>query len=132
MRRRRLLLGVSAVVLLVAGFALFVWLTRPTPGVTWENFRRLHIGMSVKEVERLLGEPHEVYGSRRGTERYWKSQEVEISLTFDTEGLYDGRGHSPPTDNANWSEHLRLAFDEGERIRTHEGFLDHIRRWLPW
>lgn len=56
MGRRRLLLGVGAVVLL-GGLALFHWLTAPTPGVTWDNFRRLRKGMSARQVEALLGKP---------------------------------------------------------------------------
>jgi len=56
-RRRRLLLAVGAVSLLgVAGFALSLWFTSPTPGVTWENHRRLRVGMALSDVKALFGE----------------------------------------------------------------------------
>jgi hypothetical protein len=72
MRRRRLLLAVGMVVLLgVAGFGLH-WLTRPTPGITWDNFRRLRKGLSAKDVEALLGEPHRTR-LRIGEAKNWVS-----------------------------------------------------------
>jgi hypothetical protein len=118
MRRRRLLLVVGAVVLLgVAGFVLLVWLTKPTPGVTWDNFRRLREGMSPKDVEALLGEPYDVEDYRTYTNRYWRGEEVvKISLEFTEDGLKFGvAGHG-------------LGPVEG--LHTDESLLDRIRRWL--
>jgi hypothetical protein len=80
MRRLRLLLGVGAVPLLVvAGFGLLLWITRPTPGVTWENFHRLRCGMSERDVKRLLGEPDKVGWLRRKSQR----RPVQGGLTND-------------------------------------------------
>jgi hypothetical protein len=78
MRRRRLLLIVMAATLLViAGFALFRWLTTPAPppGVTLENFRRLRRGMSLSEVEALLGNGHVEEGSYG-----WVSKDKDIAI----------------------------------------------------
>ncbi len=75
MFRRRLLLVVGAVVLLgVAGFFLFLWLTNPTPGVTWDNFRRLRKGMSERNVEAFLGEPQSLLVDPRhgSTSKSWR------------------------------------------------------------
>jgi hypothetical protein len=53
-RRRRLLL----VALVAAGLAAaFFWLQLPRPGVTRANFERLEEGMTLEEVETILGRP---------------------------------------------------------------------------
>jgi hypothetical protein len=93
MRRRRLLVGLGAVALLgVAG--LLIWSARPTPAVTWENFRLLRMGMSPKDVEALLGEPHDVYEFPTATDRFWCGEEVVVLLSFDADLL--GRGLALP------------------------------------
>src|SRR5262249_29487410 len=96
MGRRRLLIGCGAAILLaVAGFAFVHWLTTPPPGVTLENFRRLRQGMTISEVEALLGEPYQrnsrgafntfLLFSRAGESIYsprWKGEEIVILLSF--------------------------------------------------
>lgn len=47
----------SIVTIAIAWFALQVKPT-PAPGVTVENFRRLHVDMSVEDVEAIFGPPH--------------------------------------------------------------------------
>jgi hypothetical protein len=56
--RKKLLLGGGLVVALVA-IVLFRWavLHRPSPGVTRENFLRLHKGMREEDIEAILGPP---------------------------------------------------------------------------
>lgn len=126
MRRRRLLLVVGAVVLLgMAGFVLLLWLTSqaPAPGITWDNFRRLRMGMSVGDVEALLGEPHEIDDLGDGyVVKWWRSQEVTIGLGF----------------NANQRLHLGTADPTGvspicaESLHPPESVLDRLRQWLHW
>ena len=124
MRRRRLLLTVGAVALLgVAGFAMFIWLISPTPGVTLENFRRLLEGMSTTDVEALLGEPSKVRESLRGTTRCWQGEEVGIDLLFDADRVLFGIAVPPQPPG---------RFGLAEYIRVDESFLDRIRRWLHW
>ena len=107
MRRRRLLLGVGALALLgMVGFGLFLWVTNP-PRVTLDNCRRLRQGMSVRDVEALLGEPNEVNKYAHCTFRVWRSEEAEIAVIFDTADQV-------------W---YRPSFWE-------HSFLDRIRRWL--
>jgi hypothetical protein len=122
MRRRRLLLGVGPPALLgVAGLALFLWLMTPTPGVTWENFRRLRVGMSAREAKALLGEGYEELKRPNTTDRFWWGEDVVISLSFDVDRLW--AGHAFPPDFI--TRHV-------EYIRPHESFLDRIRRLLHW
>jgi hypothetical protein len=132
MRRRRLLLVVGAVALLVTGLALFLWLMGPTPGVTWENFHRLREGMSVIDVQALLGQPYETFEWPEGscpkellhqakTDRCWRSEEVAICLVFDDSSrLTFGRADRPKGPGP------------AEYLSSDENFLDLIRRWLGW
>jgi hypothetical protein len=56
LRRRRLpLVGLGAVALLAGG--LFAWLGLPRPGVTRANYERIQEGMTLPEVESILGGP---------------------------------------------------------------------------
>lgn len=128
MSRRRLLLGVGAVALLgLAGF-LLLWLTSPTPGVTWENFRRLRKGMPTRHVEALLGEPS-LPDVKQGiwTLRLWKGEEVAMSLSFESGALHHG--------SAFPAQFLGQAVIKGfvhvEQVPpVEETFLDRIRRLL--
>lgn len=120
MSRLRLHLGVSAVALLgVAGFALSLWLTSPTPGVTWDSFRRLRKGMSTAEVEALLGGRNEVsaWGVEGFTSRLWQDEEVEISLVFDADRLWKGGAFC-------------LRTGHRENIQPEDRLFDRIRRLL--
>ena len=121
--RRRLLLGMGLVVLFeVAVFALSFWRPMrpaPTPGVSFENFRRLRVGMSGSNVERLLGKPQDVFQvSAEATECFWRTQSVVIELIIDPDGLRTGQAVDFVTDHAV------------EGVRTDESFLDRIRRLL--
>ena len=130
MRRRRLLLGVGAVVLLVAGFVL--WITRPVPAVTWENFHHLRLGMSLRAVKALLGEPNEqrIAMERVGipasgilTGLIWRGEEIVIALRFDQDRLYFGNAASREEDFG--AGHVEL-------VPPDNSLLDRIRRWLDW
>src|ERR1700722_13886413 len=54
MLKRRLLTVSALLVLPLIGVGVYL-LIPPNPGVTLENFRRLHEGMSREEVESILG-----------------------------------------------------------------------------
>ena len=123
MSRRRLLLVVGAAALLGAGFALFVWLTSPTPGVSWDNFRRLRVGMPKKDVKVLLGEPNEVFGSGGWTREEWQGKEVVISLSFDLYQRLQSGDAFPPMPAQRYGPAV-------EHLGHEESLLDRIRRWL--
>ena len=121
MSRRRLLSGFVAVALLgVAGFALLTWLMKPTPGVTWENFRRLRSGMSARDVTALLGERHGVYNQIA----WWRSEEVVIELIFMVDKLTSGKAFPARQDY--------IAGTGEKHVRRDESFLDLIRGPLHW
>jgi hypothetical protein len=120
MRRRRLLLvGLGAVVLPACG--LFVWVMSPTPGVSRENFLRIRKGMTLSEVEAILGEPGKRAGYR-GLSTGWSREKVLILITVDeTKCVRDGMHRDyayPETDE--W----------GFRELQEEGFLDRLCRLL--
>jgi hypothetical protein len=56
MTRRRLLAASALLLLPLIGFGVYL-LIPPNPGVTVENFHRLHKGMMLEQVETLLGGP---------------------------------------------------------------------------
>lgn len=57
MRRRRVLIAVSAVGLLgVVGWAVAEWYFAPTP-ITWGQYRQIRLGMSLETVCEILGSP---------------------------------------------------------------------------
>lgn len=135
-RRRRLLLVRGAVALLgVAGFALLTWLSgpAPAPGVTLENFRRLQKGMSVRDVEALLGKPLQASGAfsntwptRSGTysaSLSWCSGNLMIVLEFKAGRVWNGR---TLIDSSPGFANYRI----GEYLRSDESLLNRIRRLL--
>jgi hypothetical protein len=125
MRRRRLLLGAGAVVLLGAvGFVLYLRLNTPAPGVTPENFRWLRLGMSLAEAEDRLGGPGVECSAGGGSVKRWRGDRVIISLTIDEDEriefgrLIDYQSKHP------W---------EADSENMEEGtFLTRLRTWLPW
>jgi hypothetical protein len=137
MRRRRLLLGAGVLALVMTALGAFLWFATPTPGVTRDNFRRLKLGMTEPEAERLLGGPGEVNPvpfSYVGTrELEWTGNGVTIRLRFrqycrifDLErpdgqmALYQGLLMRPDS-------------DEWEPVEaSHDDLLTRLRDWLGW
>jgi hypothetical protein len=59
MRRRQLLAGTCGLLLLGLLAGLCVWsLALPRPGITRENYERIREGMTIEEVEAVLGKHH--------------------------------------------------------------------------
>lgn len=84
MSRRRLLLLAAAVCLLAIPFVARL-ATTPAPGVTLENFKRLHRGMTLEEVEAIMGRsPDDSDDLRRrggnGIVRWWYSEEAKVHI----------------------------------------------------
>jgi hypothetical protein len=132
MRRRRLLLVVGTVALLgTAGFALFLWLTSPTPGASLDNFRRLRKGVSETYVETVLGKPEQAGGefsntftARAGTYTgtlQWRNGNLFIAIQFKVGRAWDGYTTLINPSTAVQAEPLRS---------DDETFLDRVRRWL--
>jgi outer membrane protein assembly factor BamE (lipoprotein component of BamABCDE complex) len=93
------------------------------PGVTKANFYRIEDGMSLAQVEALLGPPD--YNSPSG--RNW-------------ELLYNGKTHVGHTRRVWGGDDggARIDFDEEGRVFSKtwvdnpESFLDRLRRWFAW
>jgi hypothetical protein len=125
MRKRRTLLAAGAVLCFgIVGWHL-PWSTPPKPGVTRENFQRLHKGMADDAVQSILGAAGEYsVGLMKRNPwlayvREWRGQEVAILVAFDSDGLVLEGG-------------LVDSQDHRELLPDNESLLDHLRRLLPW
>jgi hypothetical protein len=122
MGKRRLVVGG----LLVGFLALIlsvVWLLREPPirpGVTLENFRHLHRGMTEAEIETIFGRP----GDKR-TElgdchfTYWKTEDCDVWICFWNQ--MGGRARGGTITNNDGSD---------EDMCEAESPLDKLREWL--
>ena len=120
MKKRRLLLGVG--VLAVLGMAgMVVWESQPRPGITRANYERIREGMTLVEVEAILGRPGDGFGGDGDTPRvrFWQGDHVKVTVWFDTDGCVE----------AGW---CGTGEEEWEPLTEDEGFLDRLRRLLPW
>jgi hypothetical protein len=80
--------------LVVSGFACcfavgagLLFLLRPEPGVTKENFHRLRLGQSESRVSAVLGSNDASLGPGRGTyTRIWWANDIRIVLRFTSPG----------------------------------------------
>jgi hypothetical protein len=128
MRRRRLLLGAGVLALLGLAAGLVVWPAHPRPRVTAGNFRRLRLGMTRRQVERILGPPH-----RAGAvvdSLVWEGDGVRVTLDFSEPG---GSGTLSMGDltflRTGAMESVRLPASLGGD--DEETFLDRLFRLLP-
>jgi hypothetical protein len=67
-----------------------VWLAWPRPGITEANGARIQVGMTLREVEALLGEPagsefREAYDPAVRW-RAWEGPAIRASVAFDVRG----------------------------------------------
>src|SRR5438874_13692832 len=92
--RRRLLLAVAAVALVLAAGVVLLW---PRSPVRRENGAKVEPGMSLDQVEAILGGPPGVYGgrpdlplrptgSRLIVGQQWFGPEVVITVAFGLDG----------------------------------------------
>jgi hypothetical protein len=117
MRKRLLAVGVLLLCLGVLSLVVVWQRPRPVPGVTLENFRRLHKGMTSKQVEAILGEPGEAFllGRRYG------NKDFAIYIQFD-----------PVADEGWWVDNeTDLVIDDKLRGKP-PTFLEWVRSWLAW
>jgi hypothetical protein len=103
MTRKRLLLWAFVAVGAVAlGSLTVVVLTRPRPGVTEENYGRITYGMTLAEVQGLLGGEAEEWvpmgNSLIGT---WRKDGLTVYVTFQGGGVWQ---RARMKDGQGWSE----------------------------
>jgi hypothetical protein len=140
MRKRGLVVMGTMPLLGLAGGLLAMWLSIPTPGVTWENDRRLRPGMSDNEIEWILGKAAEASSKLIYYHKAWKGKEVVIYLCFDTDCQLLQGGAAYPVHALQCEPGIALleidqpseAAAGWEPLQTGERFLDRVRRWLPW
>ena len=78
-RRRRILLSAAVLAASVCIALGVLSLLPPRPGVTKANFDRIEVGMTLAEVEAILGEPHPV---RIDQGLQWYGDRIEIYVEF--------------------------------------------------
>src|SRR5690348_18276985 len=100
MTRYRLLLAGSVICVGVITGVLLQWALTPSPGMTRENFKRLHAGMTLPEMEAIMGRPpdHQMYMTLRYF-HLWIEEEnvVDIEMSFKTTGEFRVNGHTVET-----------------------------------
>jgi hypothetical protein len=124
MRKRLLLVAVTGLVCAGLAGLLLVWLTHPKPGVTRANYGRIRQGMTLEDVEAVLGmlptykgglplaEGGEVILLDGLSEMWWEGDEISVGLGFNAQGTVCDK----------------TCLEFGHR----EGLLDRLRRLFPW
>jgi hypothetical protein len=127
MTRRRLLLLAAAACLLLAAPFVARWVMTPAPGVTLENFKRLHDGMALDEVASILGRPpddRKDYPANEwpATMYSWKSStgKGEVVIVHFIGGGLDGEF---------LNEYREIVLNLASP-RTDDNLIAKIRRWL--
>jgi hypothetical protein len=83
-KRRWLLLGLSAGMLLLSVGGVLYWLLTPRTSITQENFERIQIGMTAAEVHEILGGPPRNETRQIFVEpgNWWRSNEIWILVAY--------------------------------------------------
>ena len=125
MRRKRLLLIVGCLTAMLLATYGILRLTAPRPKLTLDNMEAIEDGMTLQEVEKILGAPAGNYSSLRDAE------------AADLPQCYDKPGDKNWVDDQMW---LGVRFDEAGNVkaryyyphrRNQNGtYLDSLRRWL--
>jgi hypothetical protein len=117
MRKRWLVVAGALALVGMASIMLYCWAVSPAPGVTEENFHRLRMGMTDREVEVLFGRPADDSSHRQ---RRWNSEKAIVFVSLDEQGrvshacIFDGN-------------------DQREPVGLREVSLwDRLRAWLGW
>jgi hypothetical protein len=118
------------VVALVVTVPAIAWLTWERPSaITRENYLKLNYGMSLKEVEQILGGPARIEATDPAARAFfashgppglmkWANNHYGMGLRFDADGRLAGR----------WA--TQFAGPAGRPPRSPETVLDVIFRWL--
>jgi hypothetical protein len=143
MRRKRLLLWAFVAVGAVAlGLLAVVVLTSPRPGVTQENYRRITYGMTLAEVQGLLGGEGEEVEPMSNTcvrpplgmmRAIWAAgEEPKGSNTFVRTWRGDGLTVYVSFQGGRVTQRAWMKDGQGESEVPPEPFPARLRRLLPW
>src|SRR4026207_1315612 len=93
MKRNRLLCLAMLALLGIVSFSLYHWLSLPSHRINRETFNRIHDGMTVQQVDEVVGFPPSLYGckgmvikDRSGTVEDWKNFLHDIKGVIATMG----------------------------------------------
>jgi hypothetical protein len=123
MNRRLLLLGLAAVLVLLGVGVLALWPRRPA--ITRANAEKIQMGMTLAEVEELLGGP--------------ARNESNMPDNFINDA-FEFHDCARPFEDKRWASPAYVViveFDDSGRVTGHfifdfhgESLLDRLRRWL--
>jgi hypothetical protein len=130
-KKRLLLVLLAATAFGLAGYVVLDYAMTPEAGVTWANFHRLRQGMSVRQVQAILGRPPDLAFSEAGEvatlprgcpgSLVWYGDDVSISIRVADDGTAEGGGATQAGPNMPfWPQELR----------PRESVLDTLRRLL--
>jgi len=133
MSRRRAIYCGSALAFVLAGLtSLWLW-TRETVHITRENFERIQIGMTQKDVEEILGGPPGDYRQRKSIEyegRSWHELIIKVQPTPASHPMWWGtRGAIQINLTEEGQVREKVHFDP---IVIETTFWDRIRSWRPF
>jgi hypothetical protein len=120
-------LGVGLALVAVAFAITEVVLRFRAPGATRANARRIQLGMSRAEVERILGGPGEVEGSELDGE--WSSRIHAWRGPEGTVYVYLGHRRSPSGVDEGRGVVRRVSFSPRA---AGTGLLPRLRAWFGW
>jgi hypothetical protein len=137
MRKRLLLFGLPASVVVIA---VVVWLLWPRTAITRENAAKITAGMTLAEVEAILGPPRDDSTGPASVDlKHFNREEPLLVLRGVADRILEldasGRVRRWTSDRVG----IHVLFDAGGRVtdveafplvRTQESLLDTLRRWL--
>jgi hypothetical protein len=142
MTRKRLLVGAFVAVGAVAlGSLTVVVLTRPRPGVTEENYGRITYGMTLAEVQGLLGGQGEEVEPMGNTfvrpplgmmRTIWAAGEEPMGNIFVRTWRGDGLTVYVSFQDGRVSQRAWMKNGQGESEVPPEAFPARLLRLLPW
>src|ERR1700681_385766 len=125
--RKRLLLLLGLVVCLLVGLVGFLWVAGRDHRIDWESWANIKKGMTLQEVEELIGESGN-YRTRKRMSRFF---------------LVDSFGYDAGEQTLSWQGDnacFVVSFDAQTKVcraicfcdptQTYDGFLNKCRRWL--
>jgi hypothetical protein len=85
------------------------WVSRPTPGLTPANCERIFKGMTLKDVEAMLGPMHNKQLSRAEIPVHWfaswYNDETRVEICFTMEGTVQDGAWEYPRNQDTWIHH---------------------------
>ena len=99
--RKRLLISLAVLAAVFVGGYVALWMTAPGPGPTPGNAEAIRLGMTMQEVEGLLGGPGEnAYTVALPAGAFTKSWGIQCSAPYSVSVVFNHHGEA--IDKAEW------------------------------